>query len=150
MSHLMTKPTKWHVHPAKTQISLCIHPVWSESSLSAWRKLESFASDWADREDSDQSRWMPRLIWVFMLGAQSFCWFCHEAAQIPTLSVSLCESHQPLLIGQEAWTLIFKAKLLIEPRHEKNCFWGLRPDETQTDLLSYRDKLESWNFLYRN
>ena len=22
MSHLMTKPTKWHVHPAKSQISL--------------------------------------------------------------------------------------------------------------------------------
>ena len=39
MSHLMTKPTKWHVRPAKTQISLGIRPVWSESLLSAWRKL---------------------------------------------------------------------------------------------------------------
>ena len=29
MSHLMTKLTKWHVRPAKTQISLGIHPVWS-------------------------------------------------------------------------------------------------------------------------
>ena len=29
MSHLMTKPTKWHVHQAKAQISLGIHPVWS-------------------------------------------------------------------------------------------------------------------------
>ena len=37
----MTKPTKWHVHPAKTQISLGIRPVWSESSQSAWRKLGS-------------------------------------------------------------------------------------------------------------
>ena len=45
MSRLMTKPTKWHVRPAKTQISLGILPVWSESSLSAWRK--------------------PRLFWVF-------------------------------------------------------------------------------------
>ena len=27
MSHSMTKPMKWHVHPAKTQISLGIHPV---------------------------------------------------------------------------------------------------------------------------
>ena len=27
MSHLMTKPTKWHVCPAKTQIGLGIHPV---------------------------------------------------------------------------------------------------------------------------
>ena len=27
MSHLVTKPTKWHVRPAKTQISLGIRPV---------------------------------------------------------------------------------------------------------------------------
>ena len=32
---------------------------------------------------------------------------------------------------------------IIEPRHEKTCLRGLRPDETQTDLLSYRNKLES-------
>ena len=32
MSRFVTKPTKWHVHPAKTQISLDIR--WSESSLS--------------------------------------------------------------------------------------------------------------------
>ena len=38
---------KWHVRPAKTQISLGIRPVWSESSLSAWRKLGSLATHWA-------------------------------------------------------------------------------------------------------
>ena len=27
LSHSMTKPTKWHVRPAKTQISLGIRPV---------------------------------------------------------------------------------------------------------------------------
>ena len=32
------------VRPAKTQISLGICPVWSESSLSAWRKLGSLAT----------------------------------------------------------------------------------------------------------
>ena len=32
----MTKPTKWHVRQTKTQISLGIRPVWSESLLSAW------------------------------------------------------------------------------------------------------------------
>ena len=32
------------VRPAKTQISLGIRPVWSESSLSAWRKLGSLAT----------------------------------------------------------------------------------------------------------
>ena len=60
MSHLMAKQTKWHVRPAKTQISLGIRPVCSESSLSAWRKLGSLATQW-----SDQTGRMPRLIWVF-------------------------------------------------------------------------------------
>ena len=62
----MTKPTKWHVRPAKTQISLGIRPLcWSESSLSAWRKLGSLATLWSHRDDSDQIGQMPRLIWVF-------------------------------------------------------------------------------------
>ena len=65
MSCLMTKPTKWLVRPAKTRISLGIRPVWSESSLSAWRKLGSLATHWAHSEDSDQTGRMPRLIWVF-------------------------------------------------------------------------------------
>ena len=65
LSHLMTKPTKWSVRSAKTQISLGICPVWSESSLSAWRKLGSIATHWAHSEDSDQTGRMPRLIWVF-------------------------------------------------------------------------------------
>ena len=53
------------VRPAKTQISEGIRPVWSESSLSAWRKLGSIATHWAHCEDSDQTGRMPRLIWVF-------------------------------------------------------------------------------------
>ena len=53
------------VRPATTQISLGIRPVWSESSLSAWRKLGSLATHWAHSEDSDETGRMPRLIWVF-------------------------------------------------------------------------------------
>ena len=49
MSHVMTKPTKWNVSPAKTQISLGIRPAWSESSMSAWRKLGSLATHWAEQ-----------------------------------------------------------------------------------------------------
>ena len=65
-------PTKWHVRPAKTQISLDIRPVWSESSLSAWRKLGYPLST---------QRRLIRLGgcpgWSeSSLGAQSFCWFC--------------------------------------------------------------------------
>ena len=64
MSHLMSKPIKWHVPPATTQISLGIRPVWSESSLcTQWvAKDPSFLH--ANREDSDQTGRMPRLIGV--------------------------------------------------------------------------------------
>ena len=53
------------MRPAKTQISLGIRPGWSESSLSAWRKLGSLAIHWADSEDSDQPGHPSRLIRVF-------------------------------------------------------------------------------------
>ena len=50
---------------AKTQINLGIRQFWSESSLSAWRKLGSAATHWAHSEDSDQPGHPPSLIWVF-------------------------------------------------------------------------------------
>ena len=53
------------VRPAKTQISLYIRPVLSESSLCAeWVAKDSMCF-YADSEDSDQTGRMPRLIWVF-------------------------------------------------------------------------------------
>ena len=58
-SRLMPKPAKWHLHPAKTQISLGVCPVWSESALSAWRKLGSLATHWEHSEDSDQTGGCP-------------------------------------------------------------------------------------------
>ena len=53
------------VHPAKTQISLGIRPVWLESSLSTWSYIGPLTTYWAYREDSDQTGRMPRLIRVF-------------------------------------------------------------------------------------
>ena len=72
------------VRPAKTQISLGIRQVWSESSMciqwiatSKGPKLSSCGqrglwSDWADVQADMSLRWahMP------------FCWICHEAAHI--------------------------------------------------------------------
>ena len=77
------------VRPAKTQISLGIRPVWSESSLCAqWiTKNPSFLH--ADSEVSNQTGRMPRLIWVvagrtchfvgFIMGRLIFClsWFLY-------------------------------------------------------------------------
>ena len=59
------KTKKVNVRPAKTQISLDILPIWSESSLWAqWvAKDPSFLH--ADSKDSDQTGQTPRLIWVF-------------------------------------------------------------------------------------
>ena len=64
LSQRMTKPTKWHVRPAKTQISLGICSVWSETLLSAQEVAENPSFLHADSEDSDQTGLMPRLIWV--------------------------------------------------------------------------------------
>ena len=61
----MKKPTKWHVCPSKTQISLGIRLVWSESSLSAWQSTEPLATHWVHSEGSDQTVLMPMLIWAF-------------------------------------------------------------------------------------
>ena len=45
--------------------SLVICPVWSESSLFAWIKPGSLATYWVHSEDSEQTGWIPRLMWVF-------------------------------------------------------------------------------------
>ena len=75
------KTNKMTVRPVKTQISLGICPVWSESSLCAqWAaKDPSFLQ--ADSEDADQTGQIPRLFclhWAQM----PFRWFCHEAAHL--------------------------------------------------------------------
>ena len=59
------KTNKMSVRPAKTQISLGIRPVWSESSLCAQWVAKDPRFLHADSEDSDQTGWMSRLIWVF-------------------------------------------------------------------------------------
>ena len=59
------KTNKMSVHPVKTQISLGIRPVWSESSLCAQLVAKDPSFLHVDNADSDQSGRMPRLIWVF-------------------------------------------------------------------------------------
>ena len=59
------KTNKMTVRPAKTQISLGIRPIWSESSLCAQWVAEDPTFLHADSEDSVQTGRMSRLIWVF-------------------------------------------------------------------------------------
>ena len=61
----MSKPAKWPLSPATTLISLGTCPVWSDSSLSAWRNIWSSATHWVHCKDADQTGQMTRLIWVF-------------------------------------------------------------------------------------
>ena len=51
------------------------------------------------------------------LGPQSFCWFCHEAAQFIFNMIT---------------------QFLYEPHHQKTCLLGLRPGKTQTGQRSHR------------
>ena len=59
------KTNKMSVRPAKTQISMGICPVWSESSPCAELVAKDRSFLHADSEDPDQTGRMPRLIWVF-------------------------------------------------------------------------------------
>ena len=57
------KTNNMAVRPAKTQIILGIRPVWSESSLSARRKVGTLATHWTHSEGSEMSKIEP--VWGF-------------------------------------------------------------------------------------
>ena len=64
MNRIVRKRT-FYVRPAKIQISLRIRAVWSESSLDAFWIAKDAKFIHADKEESDQTVRMRRLIWVF-------------------------------------------------------------------------------------
>ena len=66
MSQRTTKPTIRLMRPAKTQISLCIRAVWSESSLISCASLSLRAIERGINEKPRHTGWMYRLIWVFI------------------------------------------------------------------------------------
>ena len=148
-----SKPTEWHVRPAKTQISLGIHPAWSESSLCAqWvAKDPSFLH--ADSEDSDQTGRMPRNFWIFAGRTCHFVGFVMRRLSncilgsngIPGNCLSTRLSHKFLMLPKSSlllgWTLCSVISVRangIEPRHEKTCLCDLRPGKIQICLLSHR------------
>ena len=72
----------WHqqkrpLHPVKTQVSLSINPVWSESLLCSQWPAKNPRFLHVDSEDSDQTGRMPRLIWVFTGRTRHFVSFFH-------------------------------------------------------------------------
>ena len=103
MSRIVTKPTKWHVRPAKTQISMGICLVWSESSLYAqWvAKDPSFLH--ADSEDSDQTGQMPRLIRVFAGCTWHFVGFVMRRLKYPWHSFTQIQLFYSQKITEQKW-----------------------------------------------
>ena len=65
----MTKPTKWRVRPAMTQIRLGIGPVWTVFSV------------------HKKKHWALNYLLSAQLRLWSFCWFCRAAAHFETASV---------------------------------------------------------------
>ena len=62
----------------RLKISLGIRPVWSESSLSAWRKFGSLSTYWAHSEDSGQTGWSDSSVGAHaILSAQIWCQKSH-------------------------------------------------------------------------
>ena len=58
----MTKPTKWHVRPAKTDQTGRTSEDLNQSSLGAQWEAKDPSFLHTDSEDSNQTGWMPRLI----------------------------------------------------------------------------------------
>ena len=87
MSRHMTKPTKWHLRPAKTQISLGIRPDWIRVfTVRSIGSAQCFFM-WT-------AKTLIRLggCWAHM----PFRWFCHEAAHVwketSTVYVWICNT----------------------------------------------------------
>ena len=124
----MTKAVEWHVRPAKTLISLGIRPVWSESSLSALRKLGSLATHWAHSEDSDQTGRMSRLIWVFAhVILLVLPWGgpfepSHEKTDLSVVRFEILQTHiRSLYKRSEVWFFAWSFPLLYESNSEGSC-----------------------------
>ena len=85
ISHLMTKPTKWSVRPAKTQIRLgmliSLIRVFAVRSVGSWEPNVSSCRQ--RRLWSDQTGQMPRLIWTFAGRIDHFVGLIQDMASDP-------------------------------------------------------------------
>ena len=125
----MTKPTKWHVRLAKTQISLGVRPVWSVFSV-RMKKAWVLSYPLGHSKDADQTGWMPRLIWVFAGST------CHFVGFVMRRLISFVFCY--------IYFFIFDVKSAISKKASKLngnirvCNWALRID-------FFRNTPESWN-----
>ena len=103
MSHLMTKATKWHVRPAKTQISLGIRPVcrvFTVRMKKAWVLSYPLSARWRLWSYWKSAQADLSLRWAHM----PFCWFCHEAAHISFVGMRWSTTCLRRVSGKFWWT----------------------------------------------
>ena len=112
------KTNKMSVRPAKTQISLGICPVWSESLLCAQWVAKGPRFLHADSKDSDQTRRMPRLIGVFV--------GCTLTLLILSCRGSLCNY-------PKTWLMWFYHRVM-HPKDTERMANSEGPAEEQSDL----------------
>ena len=117
------KTNKMSVRPAKTQISLGIRPIWSESSLSAWRNLGRLATHWAHSEDSIQTGRIPRLIWVFAGRAVILLVLSCCGSYLFTVFLN-CTKYKTCKEPCEELFPIEVAKLVNLKQTKKKCHWA--------------------------
>ena len=128
----MRFPTMWYVRPAKPQISLRIHAVWSEPSLVAWLLYDCKATGWTSFGVSKLKRRMHRHIWVYT---------CQNA----TLLEITCHGSYDHYFHHWELTWSINPKFLVEPNENlykwssiylsHNMTWDfVRPAKPQTSL----------------
>ena len=127
------KTSKMSVCPAKTQISLDIRPVWSETSLSAWRKLWSLATLWSHIEDCDRTGRMHRLIWFFA-GRSHFVGFV--MSRLKSLNGL---KYTNLCLSRKYYTFPTKLQKFIEDVVDANTFSGFK--------FSYPERKDIFTFV---
>ena len=125
---------KWHVRPAKAQISLGMRPVWSESSLCAYWVAKGSSFLQADNEDSDQTGRMRRLICVFAGRT------CHCVGFV-TMRLKWCWiklQYTVLFLFNLRWRRTGKGRNVLLQQ-----LWG--PDDREVNVKGLRWDYFQWN-----
>ena len=133
-----TKPTKWSVCAAKTQISLVIRSAWPESLLSTWRRF-FLGTHNAHSEDSDKTGQMPKLIWIFagctghivLSCIGSFVVSRHAAV---TSIRELVPGGRGDFVGVKIIRIYHLQLRIYEPHHEKTCLCHMRTTKVQISM----------------
>ena len=126
------KTNKVTVCLAKSQISLGILPVWSESSLSAWRNLGSLATHWAHSEDSDQTGQIDAQADLSLRCAHThfvgfvMSWLIWTIGSAQYKSLKLMFEQFLQVTGDRSYTIMFQSsineKVHFEIRSHHQCF----------------------------